>query len=75
MKRPVFFPPVSYKTNVQHTGAVLALSKCRPLFHELFLIAVHSHGHGASDRRTSLWCRERAAIMPHPVARLVSVGE
>lgn len=31
---------------MQRAGAVLALSKCRPLFHELFLIAVHSHGHG-----------------------------
>lgn len=31
---------------MQRAGAVLSLSKCRPLFHELFLIAVHSHGHG-----------------------------
>lgn len=57
--------------NIQ--AAVLTSSKCRPLFHELFLIAVHSHGHGASDPRTSLCCRERAAIMPHPShASLVS---
>lgn len=37
-------------------------------FHELFLIAVHSHGHGASVPRTRLCCRERAAVMPQPLA-------
>ena len=63
---------------VQHAGAVLALKKRRkkeeeeeekkgrPLLHELFLIAVHSHGHGASDPRTRLCYRGRAPIMPHP---------
>lgn len=44
----------------------LLCEKCRPLFHELFLIAVHSHGHTVSDSGASRSCRERAAVMPHP---------
>lgn len=49
----------------------LCQTNSRPLFHELFLIAVHSHGPRSVCAGARLFCRERAAVMPQLAA---SVG-
>lgn len=42
---PLFFPLYLNRMCKTTRERLSSPSKCRPLFHELFLIAVHSHGH------------------------------